>query len=447
MNISPVRMVKGVAWTVGIFGLSQSFRILSSIILTRLLSPELFGILIIVYTLQNGIELLSDVGFAQNIILNKNAEDPKFYNTVWSLRLLRGLLLLPCCIAAATPVAHLYHAPIVAWILPFVGLYFLIAGLASLSIVFLQRRLETAKLNIFQFTVEAITTVSQIVYAYFSPTVWALVFGGLFAAAANTIGSYLLAPDLRHKLYVSKKYAKQIFSLGKWLFVSSSIFFLSYSFDNLYFGKVVPIELLGVYGLARTIAETVSALVGRVNNMVIVPFFASHSELPRADLRRQMKSIRATFLLVAAFGLSILVVFADLLVRVMYDHRYQDAGWMLSVMLIGKWFSTVCYINDATLIGFSKPSYGAYSFGLKFIALLLGLPPAFASYGIIGAIIFVAVSETLRYIPLLIGLTRERFAFVGQDFVMTLLMFTLAGLWAWLRSVFGFGISFSNFFS
>jgi hypothetical protein len=105
------------------------------------------------------------------------------------------------------------------------------------------------------------------------------------------------------------------------------------------------------------------------------------------------------------------------------------------------------YINEATLIGFSKPSYGAYSFGLKFVALLFGLPLAFASYGIVGAIIFVSVSEILRYIPLLVGQTRERFAFVGQDFAMTLLLFALVGLWVWLRSVFGFGLSFSNLLS
>ena len=432
-----MHMVKGVAWTVGIFGLSQSLRIVSSMILTRLLSPELFGIVIIVYTIQNGIELLSDVGFGQNIILNKNAEKRKFYDTVWTLRLLRGLLLLPCCVAAAAPIANLYHAPILAWILPFIGLYFAIASIASLSVPFLQRRMETAKLNIFQFIVEAIATLSQIVYAYLSPTVWALVFGSLVSAGANAIGSYLLAPDLRHKLYISKKYTKQIFSLGKWLFLSSTIFFLSYSFDNLYLGKVVPIELLGVYGIARTIAEAISALVGRISNMVIVPFFASHAGLPRADLRQQMKFIRATFLLVASFGFSILVTTADLLIGVMYDHRYQGAGWMLSVMLIGKWFSTLSSVNEATLIGFSKPSYGAYSFALKFVALLIGLPLAFAGYGIIGAILFVTVSEALRYIPLLIGQTREHFGFVGQDFAMTLLMLTLTGLWEWVRFVFG----------
>jgi O-antigen/teichoic acid export membrane protein len=444
MKISPVTIVKGVAWTVGIFGLGQSLRVLSSIILTRMLAPELFGILVIVYTFQNGIDLLSDFGFGQSLVINKNADNPKFYNTVWSLRLVRGLLLLPLCIAVALPLSYLYHVPMLAWILPVIGLYFLLGGLASLSVAFLQRRLQTAKLNIFQFIIEAITTVSQITYAYFSPTVWALVFGPLISGTASAIGSYLLLPDLRHKLYISKEYTKQIFSFGKWIFVSSIIFFLSYSFDSLYFGKVVPLGLLGIYGVARNITEAVSVLIGRVNSIVIFPFIAKHSELPRADLREQLKPIRAKFVLVAAFTFSILVAISDLLIRILYDYRYQDAGWMLSVMLIGRWFSMMCYINEATLIGFSKPLYGACSFGLKFGVLLIGLPLTFVKYGLVGAIIFVVVSEIVRYVPLLIGQIRERFSFLMQDLAMTLLLFGLIGLWEWLRMASGLGISFGN---
>ena len=444
MKISPITMVKGVAWTVAIFGLSQSLRIGSSIILTRLLAPELFGILVIVYTLQNGIELLSDVGFGQSLILDKNAENPKFYNTVWSLRLLRGLLLLPCCIAGALPVAHLYHAPVLVWILPVVGVNFVLGGVASLGVAFSQRRLKTAELNIFQFIIEAITAVSQIIYAYISPTVWALVFGGLVSNTASSIGSYLLVPDLRHKFYISRESARQIFSFGKWFFVSSTIFFFSYSFDNLYFGKVIPIELLGVYGIARTITEAVTGLVGRINSMVIFPFIATHSKLPRADLRQQLKSVRARFLFIAALGFSVSVAIADLLVRILYDARYQEAGWMLSVMLIGRWISMVSYINEGTLIGFGRPLYGAYAWGLKFAVLLIGLPLAFIEYGIVGAIIFVVVSEIFRYVPLLIGQTRERFSFVGQDLATTLLMLALVLFWGWLRSALGLGTSFDS---
>ena len=186
---------------------------------------------------------------------SKNADEPAFYNTVWSLRLVRCLILLPICVVAALPVAGLYQTPILGWILPVVGVYFVLGGLASLSPVFLQRRLQFARLNLFQFSVEAITTVSQIIFAYLNPTVWAVIFGGFVGAFANAVGTYLLMPGLRHRFYVSKEYAWQVFLFGRWIFISSAIFFVSSNFDNVYLGTVVPLSVLGVYGIARNIAE------------------------------------------------------------------------------------------------------------------------------------------------------------------------------------------------
>ena len=444
MKISSITIVKGVAWTVGFWCLSQSLRIGSSVVLTRLLTPEIFGILVIVFVLQNGIDLLSDVGFQQSVVISKRGDEPDFYNTVWSLRLVRSLVLLPICIAVAAPLGRLYQTPILGWILPVVGLNFVFGGLASLSAVFLQKRLETGLLNFFQFVVVAITVITQITFAYINPTIWAVVFGGLVSAAISAIGSYLLIPDLRHKFYISRDYTREVLIFGKWIVLSSVIFFVSTSFDNLYFGKVVPLELLGVYGIARNIVGAVSGMVVKVTFTVIFPFVARHSELSRAGFREQLKSIRAKFMLVAALGFSVLVAIADLLIRILYDHRYQSAGWMLSIMLIGGWFSTMSQVNESTLIGFGKPIYGSFSYGVKFVLLLIGLPLAFRDYGFAGALVFVVVSEIVRYFPLLIGQIREGFAFLKQDLAMTLLMFVLVGLWEWLRLAFGLGTTFDG---
>ena len=70
--------MKGVVWTAGLFGLGQLLRVVSSIILTRLLKPELFGILVIVYAVQNGVDMLSDLGFAQNLVINSNSDTRSF---------------------------------------------------------------------------------------------------------------------------------------------------------------------------------------------------------------------------------------------------------------------------------------------------------------------------------------------------------------------------------
>ncbi len=80
-------------------------RLATSVVLTRLLAPELFGIMVIFNSLKAGIELLTDVGIGQSIIYNRNAEDPDFYNTAWTLAAIRGVILWVLACAVTVPVA------------------------------------------------------------------------------------------------------------------------------------------------------------------------------------------------------------------------------------------------------------------------------------------------------------------------------------------------------
>jgi O-antigen/teichoic acid export membrane protein len=444
MKISRLAIVKGVGWTVGAYGASQMLRLGANVALARLLAPELFGIMIIVNSLRTGIDLILDIGIGQNIVQNRNADDPNFYNTAWSLQLIRGLLLWVVCCAAALPLAHFYQTPILVLVLPVAALYFVFWGFSSISSFLLQRRLQFAKLNSFEVILEFISTVAHVVLAYLNPTVWALVFGGLVVSVARMIGTYLLLPDVRQKFHISKQYAWQIFTFGKWIFLSSIVYFLSMNFDRLYLGKVAPLGLLGVYGIARSLSDLTSGVVLRLGNFVVFPLVASFSHMPRAQLRGQLASIRLKFLLVAAFGLSLFAATADLLVGILYDQRYQAAGWMISVLILGVWFSIMCSLNESMLLGFGRPLYGAAANILKFGWLLIGLPLGFVQYGVLGAVMVVAVSDLCRYVPILIGQTREHCSFGVQDLLVTLIMVGLIGLWEWLRWALGLGTSFDS---
>jgi O-antigen/teichoic acid export membrane protein len=442
MKISPLTIVKGVGWTIGAYGVGQFLRLVTNIALARLLAPELFGIMVIVNSLRTGIDLFSDVGIGQNIVQNKNADDPRFYNTAWTLQQIRGVLLWLVCLAAAAPLAHLYEAPILVLVLPVAALYFVFIGLTSVSVFLLQRRLQFAKLNVFDVILEFISAVAHVTLAFLNPTVWSLVFGGLIAAAARMIASYFLLPNLRQKLYISKQYAWQIFTFGKWIFISTIVYFLSTNFDRLYLGKVAPLAILGVYGIARTLSELLGTSILRLGSYVIFPLVASSSNVPRHYLRAQLASIRFIFLTIAALGVSLLVATADWLIEILYDERYQSAAWMLPLLIIGGWFSIICNINDATLLGLGKPIYGAVANIVKLTFLLIGLPLGFATHGILGAVMVVAAGDVCRYVPILAGQFRERLSFGVQDLVLTLIMFGLVGLWEWLRWTSGLSTSF-----
>src|SRR5262249_5989257 len=237
MKISRLALAKGVGWTVGAYALMLSLRLITNIALARLLAPELFGIMLMVNSLRTGLDLISDVGIGQNIVQNKNAEDPNFYDTAWTLQLIRGFLLWIACCAAAVPLAQLYQAPILSLVLPVAGLYFVFGGLSSISPFLLQKRQQLARLNAFDVIITFVSAIAHVVFAYLSPTIWALVLGGVVASAATMIGSYFLLPDLRHRFYIFKQYAWEIITFGKWIFISSLVYFLSMNFDNLYLAK------------------------------------------------------------------------------------------------------------------------------------------------------------------------------------------------------------------
>ena len=444
MKISRPAILTNVRWTVGAYGAGELLRLATNVVLARLLAPEIFGVMVIVNSVRTGIDLFSDVGIGQNIVHNRSADKQDFYDTAWSLQLLRGVFLWVACAALAIPIAHFYEVQILALILPVAGLAFVLAGISSTSRFLLQRRLQLAKLNAFDVAVGFITAIAHVVFAYISPTIWALIYGGLVAYAAGAIGSYFLLPDVRHRFHVSKQYAWEIFTFGKWIFISSIVYFLSINFDRLYLATVMPLGLLGVYGIARSLSELVSTLVLRLGNIVVFPLVASSSDTPRTQLREQLALMRVVLLLVAAVGLSFLAASADFIIQVLFDERYQAAGWMLPVLFIGAWFSILCSINESTLMGFGKPHYGALANSLKFGYLVIGLPLGFSEYGVLGAITVVALGDLWRYIPILVGQIRERFSFWVQDLLVTFSLFALIGFWEWLRWTFGLGTSFDG---
>ncbi len=149
MAISVRLLLKGTAWTTGAFLLGNIFRLLTSIILARILAPEIFGVMLIVYTIRAGIELTSDFGVGQNIVYNKNAEDPEFYNTAWTLQLIRNVVLFVIFLVAVVPAARFYESPILIYIMPLTAFSFLFTGLTSVSPNLLRKRLQFAKLNVY----------------------------------------------------------------------------------------------------------------------------------------------------------------------------------------------------------------------------------------------------------------------------------------------------------
>jgi O-antigen/teichoic acid export membrane protein len=75
------------------FSSATGFRFGSSLVMTRLLMPEMFGIMAIASLMLAGLTMFSDLGLRQSAVQSTRGEEASFLNTVWILQIARGILL------------------------------------------------------------------------------------------------------------------------------------------------------------------------------------------------------------------------------------------------------------------------------------------------------------------------------------------------------------------
>jgi O-antigen/teichoic acid export membrane protein len=403
---------------------------------TRLLAPELFGIMLVVNTVRTGAELLSDIGIGQSVIRSARGEEPSFYNTAWTLQIIRGVGLFLLCAALAVPTAAIYNIPLLLYVLPAAGSTLLITGFTSMALPLLRRRMSFPRLAVFEVVTALIYSVFQVAVAFVYPNVWALVIGLVFGSVVNVAMSFRLK-QLNHRFALDRIHVLEILSFGKWVTLSSAVFFVTMNLDRIYFPAVISLQMLGIFAIARTITDIVNTVYIRLNNSILFPHIAAEAGLPREQIRGDIGGIRRRFLAVSALAVGALAGSADLLVHLLFDHRYHAAGWMASILTVGIWFAILASTAESSLLGLDRPQAASFSNGAKLAWLVVALPLAVGTYGMVAAIAAISASDVVRYLATIPQQRRASFSFLLQDAAATGVLLAVISLAALARLVFG----------
>ena len=416
---------RATAWTIGGYGASMVLRFASNLILARLLLPASFGLMNLVNVFIMGLHLFSDVGLGPSLIQNKRGDDPTFINTAWTIQVIRGGALWLGSILIAWPVAQVYGEKELLYLIPIVGLSTLISSLNSTALYTLNRQLAVGKLAIFELGGQVIGLTAMISWAWFDRSVWALVFGGLATSIIQLVWSHRLLPEQPNRFVWDKEAAKNIFSFGKWIFFSTALTFLASQADRLILGKLVTPAQLGIYGIAYTLADIPRQVIMALSGKVIFPAFSKMVDLPRETFRAKILKNRRPLLLALATGLTILVSVGDYAVRLLYKPVYHDAAWMLPIIAVGIWHTSLYSTMSPALMALGKPVYNTIGFSLTLITISTALFVGYHYMGLKGAVIAVAVGDLPFYGVTMYGLWREKLGCLKQDLWATALFLGL----------------------
>lgn len=341
--------LRGSLWTLGGYGGSQVIRLLSSLVLARLLFPEVFGLMALVNVFMQGLEMLSDVGIGPNIIQSKRGHEPVFLRTAWTIQALRGAMLWLVACAMARPAAAFFgatdpKAAELAVVLPVASLVALLGGFTSTAVFTLNRKLEMRKLTAIALVPQTVTLLASVAWAWFDRGVWAIVAGGLAGSVVRLGMSHLLNDGPRDRLGWDKEAAAEIGQFGRWVFLSTLVSFLAGNLDRIVLGRLLSLAELGLYSIGMTFARVATQVSSRLTNSVVFPLLSKHQDKPERLLAFATRA-RAAVLWAGGAICAGFALFAPTFFELLYDERYRRAGTISQWLAVYIW----TWILNATI--------------------------------------------------------------------------------------------------
>ncbi len=423
----------GTFWSMAGYGGSQVLRFVGNLLLTRMLMPEAFGLMALVTALQQGLQLFSDVGIGPSIIQGRRGDEPAFLDTAWTVQVVRGALLTCVAAALALPFAHFYGDPRLAWVLAVSGSTALISGFNSTRLFSMYRNVDLARVSAIEIASQAAGLVAILAVAAIERSIWALVAGGLVGSLTRLVLSHTVLPGIRNRLRIDRVALGQMVRFGRWIFFSTVLTFFVGQSDRLIFGKLVPLTMLGVYSVGALIATMPAVAIGRMASSVFFPVYSRVANSGQ-DLQPVFTRVRRPVLLLSGWMIAGLAGGGTAAVRLLYDQRYDQAGWIVQCLALASWFTVLEATNGSVLLARGEAHWTAASSAAKLLGMLALIPLGFAAGGFPGAVVGLASAEILRYVVSAVAVKRAGLQGWPQDLRLTGWVLASAGL-GWLAAL------------
>ncbi|WP_223432891.1 oligosaccharide flippase family protein [Pseudomonas sp. GL-B-26] len=387
------RAISAGAWNLGALVTSQAFRLGGNLIMARLLMPEMFGIMMIAITVSLVLHMLSDVGLRQNIIQSPRGDDPVFLNTIWTVQIVRGFILFASTLLLAALAWYAqtlnlwstnstYAAPELPLVLAVTGFSAIIVGFQSTKVDLAVRTFQQKKVVLTEFASQVVGLLVMLGIGYFTRSIWSLVIAGLVQSMVNTLLGHFWFEGPSNRLQWERTALDELVGFGRWILLSSAVGVLAMYGDRVWFGGSMTASELGVYSIAVLILGAVQLALQKVVGAVALPAFSEASRTnDTVRLHALYYRLKLMLDLACLFLCGLFWTGSPLLISILYDERYAQAGNMMAILSLS--FFTMRYmLANQVWIALGLTKYQAMDNIIRVVSLWVLLPLLLAIGGV-----------------------------------------------------------------
>ena len=394
---SPQSLRRRVIWAgalnIGSILASQVIRLGGNLVITRLLIPEMFGLMAIATAVSVLLLLLSDVGLRQNVIQSARGDDPVFLNTIWTVQIIRGftLFIVMQLVALGSwvtqqmelwPAHSTYADPQLPLVLAVTGFFAILYAFQSTNIDVAIRLFQQKRVVLAELISQIAGLVVMLVAGYLTRSIWSMVASGLVSTLVLTVLSHTMFQGPRNRVQWDREAFREIFNYGRWILLSSAVGVLAMQGDRIWFGGTMTVAELGVYSIAVGILLAIQTSLLRLAGAVALPAFSEAARSGDMDrLRNLYFRFRLLFDFVSLFACGFLLTASPLIISWLYDARYAGAGEMMAILSLS--FFTLRYsLTQQIWMALGLTKYMAMDNIIRVVALFTLMPLLLAIGGV-----------------------------------------------------------------
>ena len=377
-------------------GVERVLRLVRTMILTRILAPDQFGLMAIILVLVNGFESLSEVGIKLAVVQNKRGCDPEFLNATWWFQAVRGLGLFAVAMLAAPFVSSFYEKPHLLILLQVALLSIVFRGFISPRAYTFQREYKFGLIVLHIQGSAFCGTIVTIVCAFVLKNIWALVIGYVAESFCLCFLSYILAP-FKLRLGIDRKCLKELTTFARGMFGTPILTIIGPGATVFVLGKVVTEEQLGLYSLAGQLASLPILFFSQTIGQVLLPGFARKQD-DRVSLNKAVLKVSK---IVTSFTIPLVVymmVCSSGLLFILWGPRYVEVTIPASILSLAMLARIQGNILSTTYIALGRPELQRRYAALRAANTVVLIYPMTVYFGLTGAAV---VSVFTNHISLL----------------------------------------------
>lgn len=318
-----------------------------SLILARLLTPADFGTVALMTFFSTLASTLLQHGLATALVQRQNSSREE-ESTVFWFNLLVSAALAGLLVAVAPAVSRFYAIPALQGLLWAAAAQVLLSALAAVSTAILTRDLQFAALMKAGVVASVTSGVVGVGGALAGWGVWALAAQAITAALVNS-AAMLWVCAWRPTLTCRFAAIRPIIGFGSWLSLSAILEVLYAQGFALLLGKLHGPRDLGFYNRASNTQQLPSSILSTIIGRVALPLFSARTDEPQAIVRGMRTAISVAMLLNAPAMVG-LILFSDLVVRVLFGPQWASAATTLSILAAAGLLMPIHVINLNVLL-------------------------------------------------------------------------------------------------